>query len=261
MKLKKLREVIRGYGKRLALAFSGGVDSSFLLAVAMEEAEEVIAITVNSDFVAQSEIDSADKMAKELDAQHEILHASFKDIEGFAENPPDRCYYCKRSIFNRILSFARERGIDTVMEGSNAGDQCEHRPGLRAIEELGVASPLAESGLNKEEIRKLSREIGLSSWDSPDNTCLATRIRIGEEITREKLEMVEEAEEFMRDLRFGFCRVRHHGNIARIEVSPEKIPELLDERIRDRIDRKFREIGFMYVTADMTGYSRGSMGR
>ncbi|MBD3179237.1 MAG: ATP-dependent sacrificial sulfur transferase LarE, partial [Candidatus Latescibacteria bacterium] len=206
-----------------------------------------------------AEVDGAHGVAEELGASHEILFIPYIDIEKFAENPPDRCYFCKRNILGRITSFAHERGFEAVMEGSNAEDGNEHRPGLKAIGELGVASPLAEAGLSKKRIRELSREIGLSTWDRPDNTCLATRIRVGDSITREKLEMVEKAEDFMRSLGFGLCRVRHHGNIARIEVSPEKIPELLDQDVRERLDSRFREIGFLYVTVDMTGYHRGSM--
>ncbi|MFO7915626.1 MAG: ATP-dependent sacrificial sulfur transferase LarE [Candidatus Krumholzibacteriales bacterium] len=260
-KHEKLKQIISGYGDRVAVAFSGGTDSSFLLAAAMDAAEQVLAVTVNADFIAQSEVDAASRVAEQIGADHEIIYVPFIDIENFAANPPDRCYFCKLNLFRKIISFAHQHGMETVMEGSNADDPGEHRPGLKAIEELGVASPLAEAGLRKREIRELSRRINLPTWDSPDNTCLATRIRTGDRITREKLQMVEEAEDFMRSLGFGLCRVRHHGSLARIEVAPEKIPDLLDPETRDSIDRKLTEIGFLYVTADMEGYNRGSMDR
>lgn len=260
-KLEELKGVIRGCGDRVAVAFSGGTDSSFLLAAAMEAAEQVLAVTVNADFIAQSEVDEASRVARQLGADHEIIYVPFIDIEKFAENPPDRCYFCKLNLFRKVISFAHEHGIETVMEGSNTDDRGEYRPGLKAIEELGVASPLAEAGLSKPEIRELSRRMNLPNWDSPQNACLATRIRVGDKITREKLKMVEEAEDFMRELGFGLCRVRHHGSLARIEVAPEKIPDLLDPEIRESIDRRLSEIGFLYVTVDMEGYTRGSMNR
>lgn len=260
-KLEELKGIIKGYGDRVAVAFSGGTDSSFLLAAATEAAEQVLAVTVNADFIAQSEVDQASRVAEQLGADHEIIYVPFTDIEKFAENPPDRCYFCKLNLFRKVISTAHQNGMETVMEGSNADDQNEHRPGLRAIEELGVLSPLAEAGLRKSEIRELSKRMNLPTWDSPQNACLATRIRVGDKITREKLEMVEKAEDFMRELGFGLCRVRHHGSLARIEVAPEKIPDLLDPEIRESIDRKLSQIGFLYVTVDMEGYTRGSMGR
>lgn len=259
-KMEKLKKILKGYEGGVALALSGGVDSSLLLSAAADVlGGRITAVTANAGFVPQSEVDQASGIAGLLEVPHEVIQIDFHDIEGFEENPPDRCYLCKRHMLERIIRFAHERGADTVMEASNADDREDFRPGLKAIEELSVKSPLAEAGLTKKEIRDLARKRELPNWDRPPNTCLATRIRTGEEITGEKLERVEKAEEFLHSLGFGLARVRHHGALARIEVAPGEIERLMDNEIRAKIDQRFTELGFMYVTVDMEGYRPGSM--
>ncbi len=259
-KLNKLKTVLEGYEGGVVLALSGGVDSSFLLSAAAEVLKDrITAVTADAGFVPQSEVDQASGISALLGVPHEVIRIDFHDIERFRKNPPDRCYYCKKHMLERIIKFAHERGADTVIEASNADDREDFRPGLKAIEELSVKSPLAEAGLTKKEIRELARERKLPNWDKPANTCLATRIGTGEEITGQKLERVEKAEEFLHSLGFGLTRVRYHGALARIEVAPGEIERLMDHEIRAKIDQRFTELGFMYVTVDMEGYRPGSM--
>lgn len=259
-KFEALKELLASYGSGAAAAFSGGVDSSFLLSVAKDVlGDRLLAVTVNADFVAQSEVDEASGISKLLGVEHDVITSDLADIENFTENPPDRCYFCKKHILEKIVRFAHGKGYDTVIEASNADDESDFRPGKRAIAELGVRSPLAETGFTKAEIRALARKRGLPNWDRPSNACLATRIKSGDEITRDKLEQIEKAEDFLVSLGFGQVRVRHHGALARIEVSPEEIERLFDEEARRRIDERLTDLGFIYITVDMEGYRSGSM--
>ena len=180
-------------------------------------------------------------------------------VEGFADNPPDRCYHCKRELFSVVARVAREHGIETVADGTNADDPGDWRPGLRAAEEMGVASPLREAGLTKADIRALSRELGLPTWQKPARACLASRFPYRHRITTEALRRVAAAEEFLADLGFRQYRVRHHGALARIEVAPEDIPRLAESDLRNRIVEAFKRIGYTYVTLDLEGYRTGSM--
>ena len=242
------------------MAFSSGVDSTFLLRVAHEElGERVVAATIRSHTFPKRELDEAAAFCRAEGVRHKIIDSEELDIPGFAENPPDRCYHCKRELFSKLLAFARENGLAAVLEGSNLDDDGDYRPGRRAIRELGIVSPLHEAGLTKAEIRALSREMGLPTSDKPSFACLASRFPYGERITAAGLERVEKAEQWLLDAGLGLTqlRVRSHGNLARIEVPPDAIPRLAARAAE--IAAAFKELGFAYVTLDLRGYRTGSM--
>jgi len=242
------------------VAFSSGVDSTFLLRVAHEElGDRVVAVTARSHTFPKRELDEAAAFCRAEGVRHEVIDSEELDIPGFAENPPDRCYHCKRELFNRLLAFARENGLAAVLEGSNIDDDGDYRPGRRAIRELGIVSPLHEVGLTKAEIRELSREMGLPTSDKPSFACLASRFPYGERITAAGLARVEKAEQWLLDAGFGLrqLRVRSHGDMARIEVPPDDIPRLAARAAE--IAAAFKDLGFAYVTLDLLGYRTGSM--
>lgn len=254
-----LRKLLAGYG-RLAVAFSGGVDSSFLLAAAAEVlGDQVLAVTAAPVFVPQRELAEAEAFCRERGIRQAVIPAERLNIESFRHNPPDRCYHCKKEIFSRIRRAASEEGFRILAEGSNLDDTGDYRPGMRAVRELGVVSPLLEAGLTKAEIRELSRQMSLPTWEKPSFACLASRFVYGETITDEKLRMVDRAEQLMLDMGFRQFRVRIHGNLARIELLPEELPRAMEEENRRRISEKLKEYGFSYVTMDLTGYRSGSM--
>ena len=258
-KLKRLRERVRGIGSAV-VAFSSGVDSTFLLHVAHEElGERVVAATIRSHTFPKRELDEAAAFCRAEGVRHVVIESEELDIPGFAENPPDRCYHCKRELFSKLLAFARENGLAAVLEGSNLDDDGDYRPGRRAIKELGIVSPLHEVGLTKDEIRALSREMGLPTSDKPSFACLASRFPYGERITAAALERVERAEQWLLDAGFGLTqlRVRSHGDLARIEVPPGDIPRLATRA--SEITAAFKELGFAYVALDLRGYRTGSM--
>jgi len=259
VKLERLKEMIEGCGKA-AVAFSGGVDSTLLLSVAREMlGDDVVAVTVVSPFMPGHEKGEASEIARLLGARHEIVEVDESDIEGFADNPPDRCYICKRFLFSQVVGIAKDKGISCVMDASNADDTGDYRPGLRALRELGIRSPLMEAGLTKDEIRRLSKRRGLPGWDKPAMACLATRIPYGERITKDNLRRVDEAEQYLRSLGYINCRVRSHGDLARIEVAPERIEKLLRPGQRGQVTEHLKDLGFRYVTVDLRGYRTGSM--
>ena len=258
-KLGRLREHLRGIGSAV-VAFSSGVDSTFLLRVAHEElGERVVAATIRSHTFPKRELDEATAFCRAEGVRHAVIDSNELDIPGFAENPPDRCYHCKRELFGKLLAFARENGLAAVLEGSNLDDDGDYRPGRRAIRELGIVSPLHEAGLTKAEIRALSREMGLPTSNKPSFACLASRFPYGERITAAALERVEKAEQWLLDAGLGLTqlRVRSHGNLARIEVPPDAIPHLAARAAE--IAAAFKELGFAYITLDLRGYRTGSM--
>ena len=259
MKLDKLKNYIADLGS-LAVGFSGGVDSSLLLAVAREVlGERLIAVTGADASVPEREVNEAIAFCKERGIRHIICKVDPLKEEEYRHNGPDRCYFCKHGIFTEVKKIADENGIEYMAEGSNMDDIGDYRPGLRAAAELSVKSPLREAELTKSEIRLISKAMGLPTWSKPAYACLASRFVYGEEITEEKLHMIDTAEQFLIEHGFFEERVRMHGNLARIEVPPADIPKLAGEEIREKIYDKFREIGFLFVTLDLKGYRLGSM--
>jgi uncharacterized protein len=243
-----------------AVAFSGGVDSSFLLRAAKKAlGDKVIAVTARSRSFPQRELDAARAFCAKEGIRHFVCDSEELDIEGFSENPVNRCYLCKNELFTKIWAIARENGIETVIEGSNTDDEGDYRPGLQAVREQGVRSPLREAGLGKEDIRALSKAEGLSTWNKQSFACLSSRFVYGETITEEKLGMVDRAEQLLLDLGFTQLRVRIHGDIARIEIDPAEFPKILAAENRERIYARFKEIGFSSTALDLLGYRTGSM--
>lgn len=259
-KLKQLRNTLRSYGSAL-VAYSGGVDSTFLLKVATETLgrDKVLGVTARSESLTERAFDLACRIAREQDLPHEIIEYSELEIEGYANNPINRCYFCKSELFHRMRELADRRGLVVVVEGSNADDVGDFRPGMRAAAELGMRSPLRDVGLTKDEIRTLSREMGLPNWDRPSEACLASRFPYGERITHEKLNQVGEAENYIRGLGLRQVRVRHHGKVARIEVLPDDMARLLEPATRQALLVHFKKLGFHYITLDLQGYRTGSM--
>lgn len=258
-KLERLRAQLRETGSA-AVAFSSGVDSTFLLHVAHEElGDRVVAVTVRSHTFPKRELDEAVALCRAEGVRHEIIDSDELAVPGFAENPPDRCYHCKKAIFGKIIALAQANGLAAVLEGSNVDDDGDYRPGRRAIVELGARSPLHDAGLTKAEIRELSKEMGLPTADKPSFACLASRFPYGERITAAGLERVERAEQWLSGAGLGLSqlRVRSHGDVARIEVSPADIPRLAARAAE--IAAAFKSFGFAYVALDLQGYRTGSL--
>jgi uncharacterized protein len=242
----------------VVVAYSGGVDSTLLLKVAHEQlGDKAIALTAVSLSLPREELEQATRIAQEIGTQHILIDSDESDHPDWVANSPDRCYYCKAFRFDQLLRIAQQKGFTYVVDGCNYDDLGDHRPGIRAAQELGVRSPLVEAGLTKADIRDLSRKLGLPTWDKPSAACLASRIPYGMPITQEKLTQVDEAERFLHNLGIAQVRVRHHGDIARIEVKVESLPLLLENR--SQVVERLHELGFSYVAVDLEGYRSGSM--
>lgn len=261
-KLDRLREYFKSLGS-VAVAYSSGVDSSFLLMVAKEVLQDrVVAVTVATESFTEVEEKECIKFCRDNDIKHKMCYVNQLDISGFSDNPVNRCYLCKKVIFENIKKAASEYGIENVAEGSNLDDLGDYRPGLKAIEEMGVLSPLIEVGLDKFQIRQLSEEMGLYTYNKPSFACLSSRVPYGEKITSEKLRMVELAEEHLKSLGFSQIRVRIHElsyRLARIEVGEKDFDKIIKEDIRKNIVSRLKKLGFSYIAIDLQGYRSGSM--
>jgi uncharacterized protein len=256
-KLDNLKAIISNTGGAV-VAFSGGVDSTFLLKVAHDVlGDKVLAVTANSETYPKRELEEAKAFAKSLGIRHIIIETLELEIAGFADNPPDRCFYCKHELFSKLTEIAKVNGLEVVFDGSNYDDRNDHRPGMRAAKELGVVSPLKEAQMTKDDIRELSKEFGLSTWNKPSFACLSSRFPYGTKITPDKLAVIGEAEDFIRDLGFIELRVRHHGDIARIEIGKADLGRIVI--FAEQISDKLKSLGFLYVTLELSGYKTGSM--
>jgi uncharacterized protein len=257
--LKRLECHIEKMGS-LAVAYSGGVDSTFLLKVAHDVLQDrVIAVTARSSTYPEREFEEAAEFARSAGIKHIVIQSEELEIEGFTNNPPNRCYLCKYELFSKIKEVAEKYRIRYIVEGSNIDDLGDYRPGMQAIKELGIISPLKDAGLGKDAIRKLSKQMGLPTWDKSAFACLASRFPYGVKITRDKLAMVDRAEQYLLNLGFKQVRVRHHGDTARIEVAEAERLKFFDLELMENIYKQFQKIGFAYTALDLKGYRTGSM--
>ncbi|MBC8549942.1 MAG: ATP-dependent sacrificial sulfur transferase LarE [Candidatus Brocadiales bacterium] len=258
-KLSNLKAIVNEL-ESVVVAFSGGVDSTLVAKVCYDTLKDKsMAVTARSETYPDFEFKEAQKLAGEIGIKHLVIDTSELAIEGFANNPPERCYFCKTELFGKLKDIAKEHGFLNVADGANLDDTQEFRPGLQASKELNVRSPLKEAGLAKKDVREVSKMLNLPNWNKPAYACLSSRFPYGQSITEEKLGMVSEAEKYLRNLGLIQFRVRHHETIARIEVLPEDIHILTNSPAREELAAKFKEIGFTYVTLDLEGYRSGSM--
>lgn len=260
LKLARMRDIFRSL-ERVAVAFSAGADSTLVLKVALDTLgpQNVVAVTGRSDSLPAAELEAARELAAECGAEHVVLDTEEFSDPNYLANPIDRCYYCKDELYSKLAAFVAERGLKAAVNGVNRDDLKDWRPGIRAAEEHLVRAPCAEAGLTKSEVRQLSARFGLPTFDKPATPCLSSRVQIGEPITPGKLRMIERAEAFLRSLGLRECRVRHHGQLARIELPPDRLEEVMGPPLRTLIDAKLREIGYTWVAVDLRGFRSGSM--
>lgn len=261
-KVQELEHILKKMGCVL-VAFSGGVDSTLLLKVSKDIlGDNVLAVTALSETTSRLERDDAVQLADTLGVEHLLVESHELELAEFVANPPDKCYICKKHRFANLISLAQQRGIPHVVDGGNMDDHRDFRPGIRATQQLGIRSPLMDAGLSKEEIRRLSKQLLLPTWNKPSAACLASRIPYHEHITADKLKQVDAGEQFLRDLGLSDqVRLRHHGNIARLEVDVKDIPRLIDENLRHEVTNFLKSIGFTFIALDLEGYSVGSLNR
>ena len=258
-KFEKLKNYLFSL-ESVVVAFSSGVDSTFLLKTAHDVlGDKVIAVTAESCSFPKRELNEAKLFCQKEGIKHIVVESEELEIDGFCKNPVNRCYLCKKELFEKITEIAKENNIKNIVEGSNIDDNGDYRPGLQAVSELNIKSPLRYAELNKNEIRELSKKLELNTWDKQSFACLSSRFVYGEEITKEKLSMVDKAEQLLLDLGFHQLRVRIHGTIARIEVLPDEFPKLIEEKNRLKIVTEFEKYGFTYISMDLKGYRTGSM--
>ena len=259
MKLDDLRSILADMGSVL-VAYSGGVDSAFLLKVAVDTlGDRTLAVTARSDSYPPRELEEATALAASIGARHLVVDTHEMESESYISNPSNRCYFCKTELWETLVPIAAERGIAALVDGFNADDVGDYRPGAVAAREHGVRSPLLEAGLTKREIRALSREMDLPTWDKPAMACLSSRVPYGERISREKLDQIDRAEQLLRELGYRQVRVRHHGDVARIELPAEDMSRFFAEGLAEPVARRVKELGFQYVALDLQGYRSGSM--
>ncbi len=260
--LNKLNKIISSYPKAI-VAFSGGVDSTLLLRLCSDilGRRNVVAITGVSQTYTPEEKAAATRFARTLGVRHVLLETDELAYSEFTENPGNRCYYCKQELFNKIAGLASKRGIPAIFDATNADDLTDYRPGRLAAEERGVISPFVLAGFTKKDIRSLSKKLGLSAWDRPANPCLASRVPYGTRITEEVLEMIHAGEKFIRDLGFPVVRVRHHDELARIEIPAEDFPRVLKHGTLQKIAAHLKSLGYLWIALDIEGYRTGSLNR
>lgn len=258
-KYDRLKDYLASLGS-VAVAFSSGVDSTFLLYAAKEAlGDRAIAVTASSCSFPERELNEAKEYCQKMGIRHFVIKSEELEIEGFSHNPKNRCYLCKHELFEKIGALAKEQGINEIAEGSNLDDNGDYRPGLQAVAELGVKSPLRHIGFTKQEIRELSRYLNIPTWNKQSFACLSSRFPYGDLINEKKLKMVDRAEQLLLDMGFHQLRVRIHGDVARIELLPDEFPKFMEEKTRLSVYKKFKEYGFSYVTLDVLGYRMGSM--